>query len=190
MSIVKIVVVIIAVFIVVILVLAATKPDSFRVERSVAINAPPEAAFALVNDFHQWSVWSPFEDLDPEMERTYSGAERGEGAVYEWDGNRQAGKGRMEIQESTPPSRILIQLDFTAPFESNNISEFTFQPDGESTNVTWAMHGPNKFVGKVMSVFLSMDSMIGSDFERGLEKLRVTAEEKAKKTVGSEYTPR
>ena len=106
------------------------------------------------------------------MKRTYSGAAEGRGAVYEWDGNRNVGKGRMEITESAGPSRIAIKLDFMKPIEGHNIAEFTMEPRGDSTKVTWSMYGPNRFIGKVMSVFIDMDNMVGKDFETGLASLK------------------
>jgi hypothetical protein len=154
---------------------AATKPDTFRVERTVSINAPAEEIHAHISDFHGWNAWSPYENLDPAMKRTFSGAASGQGAVYEWNGNGKAGAGRMEITEATP-SRVTIQLDFTRPFESHNIAEFTLDPQGESTNVTWAMHGPNHYLGKVMGVFFNMDKMVGEDFEAGLVNLKAIVE--------------
>lgn len=167
----------VAVLIAAIIAFAATKPDTFRVERTATINAPPEAIFPLINDFREWEKWSPFEDLDPDMEKTFGGASSGEGAVYEWSGNSDAGAGRMEIAESDEPKKIIIELDFTEPFESSNITEFTLVPDGDSTQVTWSMHGPNQFIGKLMSVFVSMDSMIGESYEEGLANLATVAEE-------------
>jgi hypothetical protein len=110
------------------------------------------------------------------MKRAYSGAARGEGAVYEWEGNRNIGKGRMEIASAAPPSRVVIKLDFLAPFEAHNLAEFTLAPRGNATDVTWAIHGPNLFIGKVMSVFFSMDEMIGKEFESGLATLKTVAE--------------
>lgn len=159
-----------------VLAVAATKPDTFRVERSAAINAPPEAVFRLINDFHNWQAWSPWEKLDPAMTKNHSGAASGQGAVYEWAGNSDVGKGRMEITESAPPSRIEIKLDFLAPFESHNTTEFTMQPTGGGTNVVWAMQGENNFMGKIMQVFMDMDSMIGKDFETGLANMKALAE--------------
>jgi uncharacterized protein YndB with AHSA1/START domain len=155
---------------------AATRPDTFRVERTVKIDAPPAEIFALISDFHGWSAWSPYEQLDPAMKRSYSGSASGMGAVYEWNSDGKAGAGRMEITEATL-SRITIQLDFTRPFESHNIAEFTLEPQGEATSVTWAMHGPNLYLGKVMSIFFDMDRMIGADFETGLANLKAIAEE-------------
>lgn len=160
----------------VVLVLAMLKPDSFRVERSTTISAPPEKVFALIQDFHQWGQWSPWEKIDPEMKRTHSGAESGPGAVYAWDGNDQVGNGRMEIIEAASPSKVSIQLDFLKPFEAHNTAEFTLAPEGDGTQVTWAMFGPNLFVGKVMQVFMSMDSMMGKDFETGLANMKAAAE--------------
>ena len=161
------------------LVYAATRPDSFRVERTVTINAPPERIFPLVNDFQRWGAWSPFEKKDPGMKRTMSGVSSGEGAVYEWDGNKEIGQGRMEILESVPPSRVTLTLDFTRPFEAHNIVDFTLEPRGNSTQVTWAIHGPSPFISKVMGIVLNMDKMIGKDFEAGLAALKTVSEQQS-----------
>jgi uncharacterized protein YndB with AHSA1/START domain len=150
---------------------AATKADAFHIQRSATINAPAEKIFAHINDFHNWTAWSPWEKLDPAMKRSYSGAASGKGAMYAWNGNSDVGSGNMEITESTPSSRIVIALNFLTPFEGHNIAEFTLEPAGESTKVTWAMHGPMNFVAKVMSVFFSMDSMVGNQFAQGLTTL-------------------
>lgn len=155
---------------------AATRPDSFRVERAALIEAPPAKVFALIDDFHQWAGWSPWEKLDPSMKRSHSGAASGKGAVYAWEGNGDVGAGRMEILETTAPSRVLIRLDFIKPFEARNTAEYTLRPEGEATRVTWAMYGPAPFVSKLMQVFVSMDAMIGKDFEQGLANLKALAE--------------
>ena len=155
---------------------AATKPDSFRVQRTATIDAPPEKVFALINDLPSWVSWSPFERLDPALKRTYSGPSAGEGATYAWEGNNQAGKGRMEITESSPASKIVIKLDFDKPFEAHNVAEFTLEPQGDSTIVTWAMHGPSPYVAKFMTLFFSMDDMVGKEFETGLANLKAIAE--------------
>ncbi|GAC1513882.1 MAG: K(+)-transporting ATPase subunit F [Gemmatimonadaceae bacterium] len=155
---------------------AATKPDTFRVERATLIKAPPDKLFALINDFHNWNRWSPWEKLDPAMTRTYGGLPAGKGATYAWEGNSKVGKGHMEITGSAPPSSVTIQLDFLKPFEAHNITLFTLTPTGDSTSVSWAMSGPNLYMGKVMSVFVSMDSMIGRDFETGLANIKAVAE--------------
>ena len=162
--------------VVAILGVAATRPDTFAVQRALVINAPPEKIFPLLQDFHAWSAWSPYEKLDPAMKKTYSGAASGKGAVYQWEGDGQAGAGRMEIVDTAPPKRVTIKLDFTKPFESHNTAEFRLQPDGQSTRVTWAMRGPNLFVGKVMSLFINMDSLVGRDFETGLANIKTIAE--------------
>lgn len=159
-----------------VLALAATRPDTFRVERSTTIKAPPEKVYALIDDFHQWQQWSPWERLDPAMKRQHGGAPKGKGALYGWEGNKEVGKGQMEITEATPPSRVVIKLDFLAPFEAHNTAEFVLVPQGDATTVTWAMFGPNLFIGKVMSLFASMDSLVGEDFERGLANLKAVAE--------------
>ena len=174
-----IIVVIIAVLVAGVLAYAATKPDTFRVQRTLRINAPPETIFALINDFDRWRNWSPYEKKDPAMTRSRSGAPTGKGAVYAWEGNSQVGKGRMEIMEASPPSKVAIKLDFEKPFTAHNTAEFTIVPQGEATNVTWAMYGPNLYIGKVMSVFMNMDTMIGRDFEVGLANLKTLAEKQA-----------
>jgi uncharacterized protein YndB with AHSA1/START domain len=156
---------------------AATKPDTFRVQRATSINAPPERIFPLINDFHSWISWSAYEKLDPTMKRTHSGAGSGKRAVYEWEGKGKVGTGRMEITDTSPPSNVTIKLDFIKPFEGHHTAEFTLVPRGNSTNVTWAAYGPSSYMSKVMSLFFSMDSLIGKDFETGLANLKALAEE-------------
>ena len=155
---------------------AMTKSDSFNMLRTTKIKAPPDKIFPLINDFHSWSSWSPWEKLDPVMKRTHSGAASGKGAVYEWDGNSQVGKGRMEITDASVPSKITIKLDFLKPMEGHDIAEFTLEPAGDSTNVTWAMRGPAPFISKVMQVFISMDSLLGKEFDTGLANMKSAAE--------------
>jgi uncharacterized protein YndB with AHSA1/START domain len=159
-----------------VLIYAATKPSDFRVQRTASIKAPPEKIFALINDLHDWSAWSPYEKRDPAMKRTFSGAERGRGAVYEWDGNNNVGKGRMEITDTSPPNKVVIKLDFIKPFEGHNVAEFTMAPQGDATNVTWAMYGPSAYITKLIGTFMNMDRMIGNDFEAGLANLKIVAE--------------
>ena len=159
-----------------VLLFATTRPDTFRVERSLAIKAPPDRIFPLLDDFHRWPEWSPWEKLDPAMARTHSGAPRGVGAVYEWRGNAKVGQGRMELMQSTPASALAIKLDFIKPFEGHNIAEFTLKPQDDATLVHWAMHGPTPYVSKLMGMFLSMDTLIGRDFEAGLANLKAAAE--------------
>jgi len=162
--------------VVIILGMAAMKPDTFTVKRVVSIKAPPEKIAALVTDFHQWGNWSPWEHLDPNMKRTFSGAPNGKGAIYEWEGNKQVGKGRMEIMDASTPAKTVIKLDFLQPFESHNTTEFTLVAQGDVTQVSWDMAGPMPFLSKIMSVFASMDSMIGKDFEKGLANMKASAE--------------
>jgi carbon monoxide dehydrogenase subunit G len=157
---------------------AATKPDAFRIQRSASIKAAPEKIFALINDFHRWGSWSPWEKLDPALKRTYGGAANGQGAVYEWEGNKKVGKGRMEITQASPPSKITIKLDFLKPFEVHNTAEFTLDGQGDSTNVTWTMDGRQPYMIKVMTLFGSMDKMVGKDFEAGLANLKSLTESK------------
>lgn len=168
--------IIVVVLIAAILIFAATRPDDFRVQRAASIKAPPEKVFALINDFNRWGAWSPWEKKDPAMKRTFGAATSGKGAKYAWEGNKDVGKGSMEIAESSPSSKVTIKLDFIEPFEGHNIVDFTLEPKGDSTNVTWSMHGPMPFISKVISVFCNMDSMIGKDFEAGLSNLKAAAE--------------
>jgi uncharacterized protein YndB with AHSA1/START domain len=155
---------------------AATKPDVFHVQRSASVKAPPDKIFPLINDFRTWASWSPYEHKDPAMRKTYSGAATGKGAVYEWDGDKNVGSGRIEIADATPPSRLAIKLDMIKPFAASNRVEFTLQPQGDTTNVTWAMNGHTPYLAKIMHVFLDMDRMVGQDFEAGLAKLKALAE--------------
>ena len=171
-----IITVVLAIVIAAVLVLAATKPDTFRVERAAMLSAPADKIYPLIADFHQWLSWSPWEGRDPQLKRTYSGAERGKGAVYAWDGNKNVGSGRMEILEASSPSKIVIKLDFLKPFEAHNVAEFTMLPQGGATSVIWVMHGPAPFMSKVMQVFMNMDRMIGKDFETGLANLKTITE--------------
>jgi len=151
---------------------AWTRPDTYTVTRSAVVPAPPERVFALIDDFHHWAEWSPWQKLDPAMRATYSGPASGVGAVYAWEGNKQVGKGRMEITESMPPRKVGIKLDFIEPFASNNTTDLTLAAEGTGTRVTWTMTGNHNFMSKLMSVFVSMDAMIGKDFERGLDNLK------------------
>src|SRR5262249_31739854 len=143
--------------VIVILALAATKPDTFRIERSAVVNVPADRVFPLISDFHQWLNWSPWEGRDPALKRTYSGAERGKGAIYTWEGNKNVGSGRMKTLEANSPSKIVTKLDFLKPFEAHNTAEFTMLPQGNATKVLWVMHGPAPFMSKVMQVFMNFD---------------------------------
>ena len=158
-----------------VLVYATTRPDTLHVQRAAIINAPPDKIAPLISDFHRWSAWSPYENIDPALKRNYSGAAGGRGAVYEWQGNMQAGQGRMEITEASA-SRVTIKLDFIKPLEGHNIATFTLVPEGPATKVSWTMDGPSPYIGKVIGVFINMDTMIGKDFETGLANLKAVAE--------------
>jgi uncharacterized protein YndB with AHSA1/START domain len=162
--------------VVIILGLALAQPNSFSVSRSIVINAPAEKIYPLVSDFHQWAGWSPWEHLDPNMKRTFTGAASGAGAVYSWEGNDAVGAGRMEITGAQPPSKIDIKLDFLKPIASQNSTVFELKPEGNATRVVWTMSGPSSFMTKLMGVFLSMDKMIGPDFEKGLAAMKAAAE--------------
>jgi carbon monoxide dehydrogenase subunit G len=171
----KTIVIVIGVLLAGLLGFAATKPDTFRVERSTSIKAPPDKVLPLISDFRSWRAWSPYENLEPGMKRTLSGPPSGKGAVYAWEGEDKAGAGRMEITE-VAPARVTIQLDFSKPFQSHNTAQFTTQPEGDATRLTWAMYGPNPYVAKLMQVFFDVDTMVGKDFETGLANLKAAAE--------------
>lgn len=151
-------------------------PDTYTVERDTTINAPAGAIYAQVTDFHNWIAWSPWEGLDPDMQRTYSGPEQGTGATYMWSGNRKAGEGRMEIIDVAEPSKVSIALNFLKPFKSSSTTTFDLRPEGEGTRVTWTMTGPMTLMTRIMGIFKNMDQMIGPDFERGLVQLKVIVE--------------
>jgi len=168
--------VVLAIAIAAVLILAATKPDKLRVERTAIIKAPSETVFPLINDFRKWRTWSPYETKDPAMKRTYGGAESGKGATYAWDGDKNVGSGRMEILDASAPQKIVIKLDFFTPFEGHNTAEFTMLPQGDGTHVTWLMHGPANFMSRLIQVFINLDNMIGKDFEAGLANLKKVAE--------------
>ena len=168
--------IVVVVLVAALLAYAATKPDAFRVQRSVSITAPADKIFALLNDFRRWDAWSPWEKKDPAMKRSFGAATSGKGAVYAWEGNKDVGQGRMEIAESVPPSKLAIKLDFLKPFEAHNLVEFTLESKGEATRITWAMQGDTPYFAKIIHVFLDMDSMVGKDFETGLANLKAAAE--------------
>lgn len=154
---------------------AATRPDRFAVERSLTIAAPPEKIAAQIEDFHRWAAWSPYEKLDPGMQREYGAIERGVGASYAWRGDGKVGAGRMTITE-VRPDRVLIDLEFIEPFATRNIATFSLQPGTAGTQLTWRMEGPSPYINKLMGVLFDMDAMIGKDFEAGLAALKTVAE--------------
>ena len=159
--------------------LVATRPAEFSVTRSATMSAPAATVHALVNDFHEWSKWSPWEHRDPNMTRTYDGTDAGKGAEYRWSGDKNVGEGMMRITESVPPELILIHLEFIKPFKATNTTECKFTPEDGGTKVTWSMMGRNNFMAKAMSLFMDMDKMIGKDFEQGLADMKAAAEKSA-----------
>lgn len=160
-----------------ILVLAAAKPAIFRIQRSINVETSPGKVFALINDFHNWTSWAPQDQEDPTMHRSYAGSPSGNGAISDWDSTGTAGKGRMSIVDSIPDKRIAIKVDFVKPFEVHNINEFTLEPAGAFTSVTWTMQGTNLYVMKLMSIFTNMDRLVGKHFDRGLANLKKAAEQ-------------
>jgi len=171
----KIVLIVLALAVAGVLVLAATKPDTFRVERKATIKATPEKIAGVLSDFRGWEAWSPWEKMDPAMKRTYSGEAKGKGAAYAWEGNGKVGQGRMQITEAAP-SRVALDLDFVKPFEAHNKVEFNLAPKGDATEVTWSMVGPVPYPAKIMHVFVDMDAMVGGQFEAGLANLKTVTE--------------
>jgi uncharacterized protein YndB with AHSA1/START domain len=166
----------IAILVALVLMFAATRPGTFRVQRSIEIDAPPATVFALINDFHNWSRWAPQDKEDLSMQRSYSGAARGKGAISDWHSSGSAGIGRMSITESLPGTRISVKTDFVKPFEAHNMNDFVLEPAGDATKVTWSMHGTNLYLMKVIGVFVNMDRMMGKHFEAGLHNLKTLAE--------------
>jgi len=160
-----------------VLILAAMKPDTFRVARSASIKAPPEKIFPLIDDLHKFNTWNPYEKKDPNIKGTYRGPSSGKGAAYAWE-SMEVGTGSMEITGTAAPSKVAMKLDFVKPFEAHNVVEFTLAPNGDATEVTWAMNGPVPFMAKVVHVIFDMDSMVGKDFEAGLANLKALAESK------------
>lgn len=162
--------------ILIVLGLAALQPATFSVQRSIAIQAAPEKIMPLISDFHQWKSWSPWENIDPAMKRSFTGSSNQKGAYYAWDGNDEVGAGSMEIIEITPPSKLVIKLDFIRPFPSQNQTVFTLTPQGGGTLVTWTMSGAHTYLSKLMGLFVSMDSMVGKFFEQGLASMKSVSE--------------
>jgi uncharacterized protein YndB with AHSA1/START domain len=160
--------------------------DIYTIERSVTIDAPPERVYEQIADFHRWTGWSPWEGLDPDLQRTYSGAGSGTGAVYGWSGNRKAGQGRMEITEASEPSRVQIDLVFEKPWKAHNDTVFAIHPQGPGSRVTWTMAGRKTLMTKVMGLFKSMDALLGPDFEKGLARLKAVTEASAATTGGDD----
>jgi hypothetical protein len=175
MKTIKVILIVLVLAVAGVLAFAATKPDSFRVQRSTSIKAPPEKISAVLSDFQAWKGWSPWERIDPAMKRTYSGEPRTKGAKYAWAGNGEVGEGSMTITEAQP-SRVALDLDFVKPFEGHNKVVFTLMPKGDATEVTWDMQGPSPYITKVIQVFCDMDGMIGKHFEKGLADLKTLTE--------------
>lgn len=169
-------IIVIAILIAGVLIFAASKPATFHIQRSIAIQASPDKVFPLINNLHNWPYWAPQDREDATTRRTFSGPESGVGAVSDWIGSGSTGQGRMSIIESVPANRVTIKVDFEKPFVAENINEFVIEPDGQSTTVTWSMHGPNLYIMKLMSVFTNMDKVMGKHFETGLENLKAAAE--------------
>ena len=171
----KIALIIVIVLIVAVVLFAASRPSTFKVERSILIKAPVQNIFSLVNDFHLWDGWTPY-NKDPAMQKIYSGSASGKGAEYAWEGNKEVGKGEIKITDATVPSRVEMELHMIKPFEGRNKVVFSFTNEGESTRVSWDMDGQQNLMVKIMGLFISMDNMIGRDFEVGLAKLKALAE--------------
>lgn len=170
-----VVVAVVGVFVLVV----AMQPSEYRVERSLTMDAPPEAIFPEVNNLRQWQHWSPWAKLDPNAKDTFEGPSSGEGAIFKWSGNDEVGEGTMTIVESRENEFVSMPLDFVRPFEDTGMSDFTFKPEGDKTTVVWTMHGRQNFMGKAMCLFMDMDAMLGTEFEKGLASLRKIAEAKS-----------
>ena len=174
----------VGVLVVALLAFAARRPDTFVVQRSVAIKASPETVYPLISDWHNFLVWSPFEK-GPSMKRAFKGAASGKGAIYEWDGNNKVGAGRIEIMEAIAPSSLVMQLDMIRPMKAQNTVEFTVAAKGGTTDVTWTMKGRVPFLGKLMGLVMNCDKMVGSQFEEGLAKLKGVAEKPSQRVAAA-----
>ena len=163
---------VLAAIVVLLLILVALQPSAFRVARSTKIAATPAAVFEHVNDFHKWNAWNPWGKIDPAMKQTYEGAPAGQGAKYSWVGNKDVGEGRMTIVESRPGNLVRIDMQFIKPFAGTSVAEFTFQPEGGGTTVTWSMSSTKNFMMKGMHLIMNMDKMIGGQFEKGLADMK------------------
>lgn len=180
----KILMIVLILAIVLLLILASRKPNSFRVERSILVNAPAHAIFQHINDFHAWSAWSPWEHIDPNLQRSYSGADFGVGAKYAWVGNNKVGQGHMAILESREFEFIKVDLHFIKPFAAHNTAEFTLKQQLNETTVSWVMYGPSPLMSKIMGMFMNMDKMIGGQFETGLQTLKKVVDNHVTKPLG------
>ena len=158
-------------------IVVATRPAEFHIERSIAVGAQPASVFAQVNDLHAWAAWSPWEKLDPKMEQTHTGPPAGPGASYAWQSESgKVGQGRMTIGKSEAPDLVVVTLEFIKPFAATNTVTFSFDATPDGTKVTWAMDGRNGFMGKAFALLMNMDKTVGGDFERGLVGLKSVAE--------------
>ncbi len=168
--------IIIAIVIIAFLVIASMRPSTFSLQRSINVNATPEKIFPHLNDFKNWGAWSPWEKMDPELKRGFSGSASGKGAHYSWIGNKKVGEGNMEITRSIPSSNIELNLNFLKPFKASNVTEFKITQNGNTSNVNWEMRGPLNLFMKIMHMFMNMDKMVGKDFEAGLANLKSIVE--------------
>ncbi len=171
---------VVALVIVILVIVIALQPGEFRIARSTKISAPPPVVFVQVNDFRKWQAWNPWGKIDPAMKVSYAGAPAGVGAAYSWSGNNEVGEGRMTIIESRPYELIRVKLEFLKPFAATNTAEFTFKPEANETMTTWSMFGEKNFMAKAIHLFISMEKMIGGQFEKGLADMKVAAETAAK----------
>lgn len=167
--------ILLAIYVVGLLLYAAVRPDNFHIERTVIIKAPAEKLFPLIDNFKAWQAWTPY-NKDPEMKKTFSGKVSGVGARYEWEGNKEVGKGSVEINEAIPNKRVVIDLHMIKPFESHNRVEFTLTQENSETKVIWAMDSRQNYIARLLGVFIDMDRMVGGDFETGLTNLKALAE--------------
>lgn len=172
----KKILVVIAAILIVFVVIVAVQPSEFQVSRTATMSAPASAVFTQVNDLHKWEAWSPWAKLDPAAKNTFEGPPAGTGAVFSWAGNNQIGEGRMTITESRTNDLIRFNLEFIKPMAGTSTSEFKFKPEGNQTTVTWSMSGKNNFIAKAMCLFVSMDKMLGGEFEKGLASIKSIVE--------------
>ena len=157
--------------------------STYTVERTRTIRATPDQIRPLVSNFRNWRLWSPWEEVDKDLHRAYSGAHAGIGAHYAWSGNRKAGAGSMEIT-AMDEERVVIDLEFLKPFKASNVTTFRLEPaDDDRTRVTWQMQGARPLLVRLLGPLMNMDKLVGGDFEKGLDRLDEAARRSAADTA-------
>lgn len=155
---------------------AAFQPAEYSISRELVMKAPAEAIFPFINNSQKSNSWMPWSEVDPNAKMSYSGPDEGVGSKSSWEGNGQLGVGEALVVESNPNQNVKTQLTYTKPMHMSQMAEISLTPATEGTLVKWTVSGQNSFVGRLMCVFMNMDKMVGSQFEKGLTKLKSMVE--------------